>query len=233
MKYFIREKSEDFLYVQLCPFFFGGDGKAIKEPDCSKLSIVIPALNEEVFLKRCIYSILSQDIATEIVVVDGGSDDSTKKVAESFKEVRLIESAPGRGIQIAKGVECAGGDTIIVLHADCVLKSGVLQRICTALEQNPQAEGGACGMTYETKDFIVNTAVMIHNFKTRFTGIAFGDQAQFFRAGALQDGFPRLALMEDVELSLMLMKKGKCLFIRDGVVASMRQWQESGRIVYG
>ena len=67
----------------------------------------------------------------------------------------------------------------------------------------------------------------LNNWRARFTGVSFGDQAQFFRVDALDaiSGFPALMLMEDVELSLRLKEVGKLVFLPQGILVSGRRWQ--------
>ena len=48
-----------------------------------KISVIVPVYNREKFIGRCLRSLLSQSIGTdsfEIVLVDDGSTDSTKKI---------------------------------------------------------------------------------------------------------------------------------------------------------
>jgi hypothetical protein len=68
-------------------------------------------------------------------------------------------------------------------------------------------------------------AAWLNNTRAFFTGISFEDQAQFFRANALDliDGFPAMMLMEDVELSLRLKQFGQVFYFRNGILASGRR----------
>ncbi len=70
----------------------------------------------------------------------------------------------------------------------------------------------------------------LNNTRARWTGIAFGDQAQFFRKDALAriGGFPGMMLMEDIELSLRLKEQGQICFISKGVTVSNRRWEKKG-----
>jgi hypothetical protein len=70
----------------------------------------------------------------------------------------------------------------------------------------------------------------LNNTRARFTGIAFGDQAQFFRREVLPEigGFPDQMLMEDVELSMRLKTSGPVCFLSQGVAVSNRRWEKKG-----
>ena len=85
-------------------------------------------------------------------------------------------------------------------------------------------------MSFETQTPASRIIVFLNNFRARFFGIAFGDQAQFFRMDALSKagGFPAFKLMEDVELSFRLKKNGPPIFISPGVRVSNRRWNREG-----
>jgi hypothetical protein len=70
----------------------------------------------------------------------------------------------------------------------------------------------------------------LNSLRARFFGISFGDQGQFFRREALAagGGFPGMALMEDVELSLTLREAGETVLLGGGIVVSPRRWSGEG-----
>lgn len=200
---------------------------AFSKPE--KASVVIPTLNEADNMERCLESLKGEGGIIEIIVVDGGSSDDTCRIAGKAG-ARVLACEKGRGRQIRKGVEAADGGVICILHADCVLREGSMERILHALERNPHAPGGACGMRFEAKNLGSRLIAALNNVRARHFGISFGDQAQFFRVEALKlaGGFPSMMLMEDVELSMRLKESGRPLFIRNGVLVSSRRWKRKG-----
>jgi hypothetical protein len=68
----------------------------------------------------------------------------------------------------------------------------------------------------------------LNELRTVFLGLSFGDQGQFFRRAAIiaEGGFPKLPLMEDVELSLRLRAAGPVLYLGGGLICSDRRWQK-------
>jgi rSAM/selenodomain-associated transferase 2 len=193
------------------------------------LSVIVPTLNEADNLRRCITSLKERRNVPEIIVADGGSTDDTVKLALDLGAT-VVCGTKGRGVQIRNGSEAATGDLLMVLHADCVLRPGILSAVFEHLRLDPHAPGGAIGMRFEEETASARIISTLNNLRTRFTGIAFGDQAQFVRRPALQmaGGFPDLMLMEDVELSLRLKEQGGPIFIGDGVRVSSRRWQGRG-----
>ncbi|MBD3307421.1 glycosyltransferase, partial [candidate division KSB3 bacterium] len=173
------------------------------------LSVIIPTLNEARYIEPCLRSIQGEPAVVETIVVDGGSTDRTQAIAQQF-DVRLIQAPKGRGRQIRAGVAQARGDVILILHADCTLKERTPGRIMRALQQHPQRIGGSVRMQYQHRPIGSRCIEWLNNGRARWMGIAFGDQAQFFRREALPliGGFPDLMLMEDVELSLRLKAQG-------------------------
>jgi rSAM/selenodomain-associated transferase 2 len=201
--------------------------KSYAKPRC--ISAVIPTLNESRSLIRCLESLQNRTALNEIIVADGGSIDGTPALAAKLG-ARVVESPKGRGLQIRKGVESASGDVIVILHADCAVKSGVFKRILKKLESDPYTVGGAVGMQFERNNPKTLVIAFLNNLRMFLTGISFGDQAQFFRTEALAaaGGFPSMMLMEDVELSLRLKEVGMLVFLRKGILVSGRRWLGNG-----
>jgi rSAM/selenodomain-associated transferase 2 len=198
-------------------------------PAPRSLSVVIPTLEEGPRIEACVDSVEPMDGLVEVVVSDGGSRDDTRERARRLG-CRVVAGPPGRGGQIRRGLEAATGDAVLVLHADSRLAPGTLARVMEALRRNPQAPGGACGMRFAGGGTGMRLIAWLNNRRAEFFGIAFGDQAQFFRREALTEagGYPGLPLMEDVELSLQLKTQGRPLFLPHAVEVSHRRWQRRG-----
>jgi GT2 family glycosyltransferase len=146
------------------------------------------------------------------------------------KGYRVVTAEKGRGNQIRKGIDYCKGDVILIVHADCLIRPNLTALVLRTLNANPQCIGGATGMEYFQGSAKTRFVAWVNNARARWTGISFGDQAQFFRREALSliGGFPHLMLMEDVELSMRLKDNGPLCFIPHGVVVSNRRWEKLG-----
>jgi glycosyltransferase involved in cell wall biosynthesis len=84
------------------------------------VSVIIAVKNGERFLAQAIESILNQTRRPhEIVVVDGGSTDRSKEIAESYDLVRCIDqSSEGFAAAWNEGIAVARGDLIAILDSD-------------------------------------------------------------------------------------------------------------------
>ena len=117
----------------------------------TKISFVIPALNEEIRIGRCVRSIKTEILRagmvlgrdTEIIVVDNGSTDYTSFVAIVNGAKVLYE--PNRGLLRARnaGYHASNGRLIANIDADCLLRPGWMSACMSALaDQKVSAVSG-------------------------------------------------------------------------------------------
>src|ERR1700756_1169679 len=107
------------------------------------VSVIVPARNEEASLRACLESLVAQQgITFEIIVVDDGSTDRTRAIAESFPEVRLIEPGPlppgwtGKNNAVTAGAREARGKWLLFTDADTVHKPGSLAAAIKEAEEH-------------------------------------------------------------------------------------------------
>src|SRR3989344_5311201 len=90
-----------------------------------KLTIILPTYNNEKTLRECLSSIVNQDYPKkdyEVLLIDGGSTDSTLEIARSFKSLKILNN-PLRVEEKARilGIKKAKGEIIAFIDADNVL----------------------------------------------------------------------------------------------------------------
>ncbi len=100
----------------------------------NSLSIVLITLNSERYLPKVLESCL---FAQEIVIVDSGSTDNTKKIAQKFGARFIHQGWLGFGRQKQFAVEQARNDWVFVLDSDEIIPEELQQEIISTLE-NPK-----------------------------------------------------------------------------------------------
>ncbi|HKD78138.1 MAG TPA: glycosyltransferase [Candidatus Angelobacter sp.] len=120
------------------------------------VSIIIPALNEEKMIGRCLTSLTTLDFARnhfEVILVDNGSRDRTIEIAQSFQDrldLRILEKT---GVRISGlrnlGAQSARGEIVAFLDADCLAPKEWLHCI---LELGPGGNVGVIGAHYLLPD---------------------------------------------------------------------------------
>lgn len=102
------------------------------------VGVLIITLNEEKNLKNCLDSI--QGWVNEIVILDSGSTDKTKFIAEQYP-IKWFEDSnwPGFGIQRQKAQEKLSTDWVLALDADEIVTSKLKESILNAVKNNDQS----------------------------------------------------------------------------------------------
>jgi rSAM/selenodomain-associated transferase 2 len=194
-----------------------------------RLAIVIPALNEAANLSRLLPDLARGCPGADIVVVDGGSGDDTAAVVARLPGPRLLESARGRAVQMNHGAREARGDTLLFLHADTRLPDGAARAIEQTLAE-PGVVGGRFDVRFDNERPLFRVIAWFMNTRSRASGICTGDQAIFVRRADFEavGGYPDIPLMEDIELSRRLKRRGKLRALRLRVTTSARKWEREG-----
>ena len=102
-----------------------------------KISIIIPSLNQGIFIEKTITSLLEQNYPNlEIIVMDGGSTDSTISILKKYEpDVQWIsEKDNGQSHAINKGIGICSGEIIGFLNSDDYLLPGSLNAIAENFE---------------------------------------------------------------------------------------------------
>lgn len=124
----------------------------IRVPKCTSISVVIPALNAEEELPRAIASLRSQTLLPlEIIVVDDGSTDRTREIAERAREAGDVHMVIHHGTRCGSsaamnaGARFARGELIVFIDPDTVFAPTTLARLAAAFD-DPRVAGATCNL---------------------------------------------------------------------------------------
>lgn len=222
-----------------------------------QIAVIIPALNEEQALPDTL-ACVRQSGFDEIVVVDGGSSDRTQAIVQSLSGNRqwaigngreiealqihpayspspiatrlaLLVSPAGRAKQMNAGAAHSRADVLLFLHADTHLPADARHAIERAL-YDPACVGGRFDVRFERDRGLAWLIARLISLRSRWSGIATGDQALFVRRSTFEQlgGFAEIPLMEDVDFSRRLKRAGRVAPLRTHVVTSYRRWKRCG-----
>jgi len=195
------------------------------------ISVIIPTLNEEGRLPACLDAVSPQARQTgaEVLVVDGGSTDRTRRVAVDRRGVRWVDAARGRGRQMNAGARAARGSTLLFVPADTLLPSGALAALAKLDDAEEPAAGGY-RQRFDTDRLALRLVSALHNLRARWTGVFYGDQAPFVRTALFRElgGYREEIDMEDVEFGARIRKRARWRQIPLTVTTSARRFDRSG-----
>ena len=194
------------------------------------ISIIIPTLNEEQNIESLI-SFLKVDpsfeFVKEIIVVDGGSSDETKALAQKNGAMVLHSDHRNRAIQMNLGATRATGDIYYFLHADTLPPWRFGMKIKESVNQ-----GFSCGC-FRLKFNWDHWFLKANSWFTRFNvrAFRFGDQSLFVTQKVFGNigGFnTEFKLFEDQDIVSRLSKKNSFQVISDYVTTSARKYRQNG-----
>jgi glycosyltransferase involved in cell wall biosynthesis len=212
-------------------------------PPYPKISVVIPAYNEELMLSRALTSVNSQEYPGEfeVLVVDNASTDKTAELARSLGARVLYEAKRGLPMARNTGYLAADGDIIAYTDADSILPPGWLRSFLKPF-QDPQVVGVAGCFDYEG---IQSTFArwFFRIYHGVFNHVIYGIFGLF---GQVPFAGPNFAVLksaldrvhgfdtsipfwgEDVAIALRLKKAGKLKRVRFTVYSSGRRINQYG-----
>lgn len=164
------------------------------------LSVVIPVLNSGDDLTALLAA--TMPYVDETIVVDGGSTDGSRGLAEAAG-ARVLATPRGRGLQLAAGAAAAKGDWLLFLHADTVLSPG-WRAATEEFQTRPGAEmrAGFFELAFDEASRPARRTAAIANWRARRIGLPYGDQGLLISKAFYMalGGYRPLPLMEDVDL---------------------------------
>ncbi len=203
------------------------------------ISVIIPTLNEESTLARTLERTFQLGF-DEIIVVDGGSTDRTRDLVLQFSlaqhrpaitacPVLAITAPRGRAAQMNAGAALSRNDLLLFLHADTLLPDEARDAIVNAMAE-PTCAGGRFEVQFDKTTALGSVISTMMNVRSRLSGIATGDQANFVRRETFEamNGYAVIPLMEDIDFTRRLKRRGRVATLRHQVTTSYRRWESQG-----
>ena len=197
--------------------------------ETGRLSIIVPTLNEAGAIKMLLTTLQPMRMrGHEVIVADGGSADETAGISMALAD-HVIDSPRGRARQMQSGAAIASGDILWFLHADSHPPVNSDRIIQEALQGNSR-HWGRFDVRFSDSGLRMGIVATGMNLRSRFTGIATGDQGIFVRR-PLYDrvgGLPSIPLMEDIRFSRSLKCYSRPCRITQTLSTSPRRWRTHG-----
>ena len=194
----------------------------------SKISIIIPTINEANNLPLLLSDLSSIQKEGEIIIVDCGSEDNTIDIANIYGAKICISKERNRGLQLDMGAKNAQGDWFMFLHADTRLSHDWFRKTNSFLNGNKNS-------IYYFK-FKINHDKIIYrvleilvNFRSKFFKQPYGDQGLIIHRTTYfkNNGFRKIPLMEDVDFLRRLNKKKDLKQLNLPIFISSRKWERT------
>ena len=201
-------------------------------------SVVVPALNEEKRIRRCLESIRAQRTSRsyELIVSDSGSTDRTVEIAGEYADKVHVCSERGTARARNEGAAQASGDVLVFVDSDTEVMPDYLETVGQAFEDRDML---ACSCAFRfgrmsakllLAEYVTNTYYVTRSVLrgTTLPGFNICIRSDVFRK---LKGF-RLCHLEDLDMSIKLRKIGRTRYIgRRKTITSSRRLEKDG--LYG
>jgi rSAM/selenodomain-associated transferase 2 len=194
------------------------------------ISIIVPVLNEAANLRAVLAGLRASSGDAEIIAVDGGSTDGSAQIARELAD-SIVESKPGRAVQMNIGARAARGEILWFVHADSTVSPSLPTAIEAAL-LDPNVVGGCFRLRLDSPKLIYRLRDTIGSFLVDVTGVALGDRGFFCRRDAFLavGGYPEIRILEDAEFYRKLKQLGRVVQLREKIGSSVRRYEALGAL---
>ncbi len=189
-----------------------------------KLSIIIPTLKFDDRLERLVMSI-PQELRERVIIVNGGPE------TYSFKELNVINSNPGRGLQLSTGANFASGEWLFFLHGDSQLPKSWLKVLAKHVEHDPD-KAFTFRLRFDDQGFFPRLLEYWIRFRCFAFALPYGDQGLFISRDLYDDigGYKDMPLMEDVDI-IKRIGRARLIVGSDEVITSAEKYNKYGYLL--
>ncbi len=204
-----------------------GDLRPFLDSECSRISVIVPALNEEKCIASTLGSINKGD-NVQVILADGGSKDLTLQIAACLG-AEIVCSGGGRARQMNEGAGRADGEILLFVHADTGVPFLYDWYVRSAVMEGKHVGGGfsfSLDLPFPGSAGIT----LLVNLRSRLLGMPYGDQALFINEKLFRSigGYEQAPILEDVKLVTQMKKMGRIVTLPAAVKTSSRRWREKG-----
>ena len=194
----------------------------------SKVSIIIPTINEANNLPLLLSDLSIIQKEGEILIVDCGSKDRTIDIANIYGAKVYKSKERNRGVQLDIGAKNSKGEWLIFLHADTRLTHDWFRKI------NLVFKGNKNHIYYfkfkvNNKKIIYRVLEILVNFRSKYLKQPYGDQGLIMHRSKYlkNNGFRKIPLMEDLDFLRRLKNKKDLKQLNLPIYISSRKWESA------
>lgn len=190
------------------------------------ISVIIPTLNEALFIGRAIAEIRRKDtqgMVKEIIVMDGGSTDATVEIARKTGVITNVCKEKGRAVQMNAGAALASSGILYFMHADAIPPEDFAALIVATVGQRVQA--GCFRLQFDHTHWFLRANAWFTRFNLNI--FRFGDQSLFISKYSFEvlGGFDeRKILLEDQDIVARIRQKFTFKVLPQKIVTSARKY---------
>ena len=199
------------------------------------ISIIIPVLNEASIIAGVLKDIVAKasgNLISEIILVDGGSEDATVEIVSKFintAPIILLHSQKGRAKQMNLGAKKATGSVLYFLHADTIVPHNFDSHIISHIKKGSIA--GCFRMKFDSNHPILKISQWFTKFNLKIC--RGGDQSLFITKIAFEalGGYNEdFIVYEDCEFINRIYNQFNFTVMNDYVITSARKYHKKGTL---
>ena len=168
---------------------------------------------------------LPDELSDNVVIVNGGLE------TYSFKDRMVLNTNPGRGLQLKSGAQFAKGDWLFFLHSDSGLTKGWMNVLAAHMNDHPD-KAFTFRLKFDDEGFFPRLLEYWVRFRCWAFALPYGDQGLFISRTLYDEvgGFNDMPLMEDVDI-IKRIGRNRLIVSSHEIVTSAEKYQKYGYII--